>query len=102
MSFESILEEGGLRFQLGIFESLLRRFGNCEKELETLARSPEFAGKRTISVVLEGMRYMHGRMYETAPLLGAPEPADLGLPGDPPQRAQLVQIAATKLDSALA
>jgi hypothetical protein len=80
--------------QLGLLEALLRKCGNCEREMELLAKAPEFEGKRIALVVLEGARYMHARLYATAPILEAGRPDEVA--------AALVQVCALKLDDALA
>jgi hypothetical protein len=103
MSAVSAME--GLSAQLGIFEMLVRRLGNCDKEMEAIHAEPDFPGKATALVMLEGVRYIHSRLYETAPLIdpaAAGPQSDLGLPGDSTQRAQLVQLSAMKLDGGLA
>jgi hypothetical protein len=88
-------ELGMLMINLSVLEGLVRRLGNCDAEMEAMARQPEFEGKRLALVALEAVRYMHARLYVTAPLIAPGQASD-------PQAAALVQLSAMKLDDCLA
>jgi hypothetical protein len=84
-----------LRMNLGVLHGLVDQLGACEKEMEAMSRAPDFEGKQMALIALEAARYMHARLYVTAPLVPARSPND-------PEAAALVQLSAMKLDDALA